>query len=470
MHTALAQRVFRTPFDVELARRYNVAGPRYTSYPTANHFHAGFSARDYCESAAHSNEDPIPKPLSLYVHVPFCENPCFYCGCTRIITRDHTLSARYVEALIAEIKLQAELFDADRRLAQLHFGGGTPSFLSHTQLGAILGAVEQHFNVLAPPALECTIEVDPRTVTPSDLSALKAIGFNRISLGIQDFDAAVQQAVNRVQSLEHTGAVIAAAREAGFESVNVDLIYGLPKQTRVGFEQTLAQVVALRPDRIAAYSYAHLPNLFRAQTQIHTQDLPAPETKLALLASTINELTQAGYVYIGMDHFALPFDELARAAHGGGLRRNFQGYSTHAECDIIGVGMSAISAVGDCYAQNHKTLPAYYQAVEQKQLATARGVLLTEDDHIRRAVIERLLCAARLDFTWFQRQFEVEFAHYFHNELLALMPLQRDGLVSISRTALTISEHGRYLMRAVAMCFDRYLQVPAQVAPFSKIV
>lgn len=458
------------PFDVELARRYSVPGPRYTSYPTANHFHAEFGAVDYSQSVQRSNEDPIPKPLSLYVHVPFCENPCFYCGCTRIITRDHRLSERYVAALIAEIRQQAALFDADRALMQLHFGGGTPSFLSHGQLSAILAAVAEHFNLASADALECAIEVDPRTVTAEDLARLRVVGFNRISLGIQDFDQAVQQAVNRVQSLEHTAAVIAAARAANFASINVDLIYGLPKQSLSGFEHTLERVIALRPDRIAAYSYAHLPNLFRAQNQIRAQDLPAPELKLGLLASTVTRLTEAGYVYIGMDHFALPTDELVRAAHTGALRRNFQGYSTHAECDIVGVGMSAISAVGDCYAQNQKSLPDYYRQIERKQLATARGIVLSEDDQIRRAVIERLLCSGVVEYAWFERQFQEDFTQYFESELYAVRSLQDDGIVEIKDSTLRLTPMGRYLMRAPAMCFDRYLQHNATVMPFSKIV
>lgn len=458
------------PFDVELARRYSVPGPRYTSYPTANQFHADFGALEYRQSVQRSNEDPIPKPLSLYVHVPFCENPCFYCGCTRIITRDHTLSDRYVAALIAEIRQQAALFDADRPLTQLHFGGGTPSFLSHGQLGAILNAVAEYFNVPSAETLECSIEVDPRTVAPADLSKLRAIGFNRISLGIQDFDLAVQRAVNRVQSVEHTAGVIASARAAHFASINVDLIYGLPKQTLSGFENTLEQVIALGPDRIAAYSYAHLPHLFRAQNQIHGGDLPAPETKLSLLASTVTRLTEAGYIYIGMDHFALPTDELARAARTGALRRNFQGYSTQAECDIIGVGMSAISAVGDCYAQNQKFLPEYYRQIEHNQLATARGVVLSDDDQIRRAVIERLLCNGVVDYAWFERQFQEDFRHYFETELSAIGALQRDGIVKLSDSMLQLTPVGRYLMRAPAMCFDRYLQHAMAVTPFSKIV
>ena len=460
-------------FDLALARRYNTPGPRYTSYPTANHFHTQFGNAEYAENITQSNQDLIPRPLSLYVHVPFCESPCFYCGCTRIITHDHHRGERYLLALEHEIALQAALFDADRRVTQIHLGGGTPTFLNDAQLEHLLRSMRTRFNVATAAELECAIEVDPRTVGTARIYKLRELGFNRISLGIQDFDPQVQQAVNREQSVEHTALLIQSARLAGFASINVDLIYGLPKQTLTGFAQTLAQVIELRPNRIAAYSYAHLPELFRAQTQIRAQDLPDPESKLALLAQTVELLTQAGYVYIGMDHFALPFDELARAADKGGLRRNFQGYSTQAECDIVGLGMSSIGAVYQCYAQNHKTLPEYYASIDAGKLAIARGIQLSPEDLLRRAVIERLLCQGRIDYDWFEAQFEQGFSKHFADEMQQLSRFVDDGIVRKLPRALELTPAGRFLMRGPAMCFDTYLGKTGAIqanSRFSKLI
>lgn len=460
-------------FDLELARRYNTPGPRYTSYPTANHFHGEFGVAQYCENIAQSNEDLIPRPLSLYVHVPFCQSPCFYCGCTRIITRDQHRGEFYLRALQREIEMQARLFDPDRCVTQIHLGGGTPTFLSDSQLERLLQSMRANFSLAPADQLECAIEVDPRTVTTERMQHLRDLGFNRLSLGIQDFDPLVQRAVNREQSPEHTAQLIHAARLADFASINVDLIYGLPKQTVRGFAQTLEQVIALRPNRIAAYSYAHLPQMFRAQNQIHTEDLPTPEEKLALLAQTVDSLTKVGYVYIGMDHFALPSDELARSSDKGTLRRNFQGYSTRAECDIVGLGMSSISAVHHSYAQNHKTLPEYYASINAGTLAIARGIQLSDEDLVRRAVIERLLCQGRIDFDWFEAKFDHEFTALFATELAQLDRFVDDGIVRKLPHAVELTPAGRYLMRGPAMCFDSYLSkngVGQANSRFSKLI
>lgn len=460
-------------FRADLAERYNVPGPRYTSYPTANHFTESFTAADYVECAKRSNEDPIPRPLSLYLHVPFCSNPCFYCGCTRLITRSRAQADAYLRRLLKEVELLAPQFDRDREVRQLHFGGGTPTFLDDEQMARVLAALRAHFNFAADGG-EFAIEIDPRTVDPDRLRSLAALGCNRASFGVQDFDPEVQHAVNRVQSLAQTAEVMAAARAVGFRSLNVDLIYGLPKQTRDGFARTLAAVIELRPERIAAYSYAHLPTVFKPQRQIREADLPSPGAKLELLQLTVERLCAAGYRYIGMDHFALPEDELARAAEQGRLRRNFQGYSVCAECDIVGLGLSAISAVGDSYSQNHKQLDRYYQALDQGRLPVARGWRLSGEDVLRRDLIERLLCDGRVDFAAFERSHGICFNEHFATELRRLEPLIRDGLLRADGAGLRLTAEGRLLMRAPAMVFDAYLHGAAQVIPtpsrFSRIV
>ncbi len=335
------------PFDAALLRRYDKAGPRYTSYPAAPQFHAGFGEREFREEARRSNARSTPRELSVYVHVPYCFSPCFYCGCNRVITRDRTKARSYIDRLVREIELVGPLFDRARNVVQLHLGGGTPNFLSPAELGEVIECLERHFSFAAPAVRDFSIELDPRFIGTGDIAALGAIGFNRASLGVQDLDPEVQRAVNREQSADQTLEIIGACRANGFRSVNIDLIYGLPKQSLEGFARTLDTVLAARPDRLAVYGYAHLPELFKAQRQIDAADLPSAEDKLALLRLAIERLTGAGYRYIGMDHFALPSDELAQAQEAGGLHRNFMGYTTHADCDLIGLGVSAISHVGD---------------------------------------------------------------------------------------------------------------------------
>ncbi len=444
-------------FDAAVARRYDVPGPRYTSYPTALQFSESIGEGDYLRAARASNDDPIPRPLSIYVHVPFCTSPCFYCGCTRVITRDRMAGARYLSRLQREIESQARLFDRDRIVEQLHLGGGTPTFLSDAELAELMGFIRHGFTLRDDDLREYSIEVDPRTVDESRLAAIAAMGFNRISLGVQDFDPDVQKAINRIQPREGVLAVISAARRQGFRSVAVDLIYGLPRQTEAGFARTLEQVIAARPDRVAAYSYAHLPQSFKAQKRIKAEDLCAPEVKLALLGITIDALTAAGYVYIGMDHFALPNDELAAALADGSLQRNFQGYSTRAGLDLVGLGMSAIGQVGDLYVQNHRLLDDWAAALDAGRLPIWRGHRLTREDRIRRAVIRALMCRGELDLREFGERFELDFRSHFATELDRLVPLEEDGLIEIAPSRLHVTPLGRLLVRAIAMQFDAYL-------------
>ena len=453
-----------TPFDPELLRRYDGPGPRYTSYPTAPQFAAGFGEAQLREAALASNGDPIPRRLSLYVHVPFCLSPCFYCGCNRIITRDLSRADTYLARLYREIDLTAALFDRDREVIQLHFGGGTPNFLSPTQLREVVGTLRRQFHFSDSPERDISIELDPRFISPAEVAELATIGFNRASLGVQDFDPLVQEAVNRIQSVEQTVAVIDACRASGFRSVNVDLIYGLPKQNLEGFARTLDTVAEVRPDRIAVYSYAHLPELFKAQKQIDAADMPTPEAKLALLQLAIEKLTDAGYIYIGMDHFALPDDELARAQARGGLHRNFMGYTTHADSDLIGLGVSAISHIGDSFSQNPRDLISWQGAIDDGRLPVFRGMRLSEDDQLRADLIQSLMCQGEIPIAALERRYAVDFEDYFADALERLQPLAVDGLVRFEPGRITVTSQGRLLLRNIAMCFDRYLDQPATVA------
>jgi oxygen-independent coproporphyrinogen-3 oxidase len=444
-------------FDPALIARYDVAGPRYTSYPTAPQFHAGFGEAELRAAARTSNQDPIPRPLSLYVHVPFCLSPCFYCGCTRVITRDRTKAAVYLEYLYREIERIAPLFDRDRPVVQLHFGGGTPNFLDAAAMAELLDVLARHFTLSREATREFGIEIDPRSCDADYIRMLAAQGLNRLSVGIQDFEPAVQVAVNRIQSVAETRAVLAAARASGFRSISVDLIYGLPKQTPETFARTLATVIALAPDRVACYGYAHLPERFRAQRRIHAADLPDAATRLALLALAVERLTDAGYRYIGMDHFARPDDDLARAQDAGTLQRNFQGYSTCAESDLIGLGMSAISHIGATFSQNARELPTYYAALDAGRLPVVRGLALDQDDLVRADAIQRLMCHGVLDIAAFAARHRLDFGVYFADTLACLEPLMRDGLVTLDAAALRVTPRGRFLLRHVAMCFDAHL-------------
>ncbi len=457
-------------FDTDLIARYDVAGPRYTSYPTAPHFTAEFDEAALRSVIRASNEEPIPRPLSLYVHVPFCTSPCFYCGCNRIITRDATQADRYLERLYREIELVAPLFDRDRPVYQLHFGGGTPNFLDTTQMGELLESLGRHFSFSHAADREYGIEIDPRFADGAYIRALGELGFNRISVGVQDFDPAVQKAVNRIQSFEQTREVLEAARESSFRSASVDLIYGLPLQTVEGFSRTLDQVVALNPDRVAVYGYAHLPEMFKAQRQIAAADMPDPATRLALFGCALAQLSAAGYVYVGMDHFAKASDELVQAQRAGTLQRNFQGYSTHGDCDIVGLGVSAIGRVGDSYSQNVRDLIGYYAALDAGRLPVARGLELDEDDLIRRELIGELMCHGVVDKQHFGARHRLLFDEYFAQGRQRLVPLIKDGLVVEDASEIRVTSRGRLLLRIIAMCFDAYLDDEAQAARYSRVI
>ena len=450
-----------TSLTADLLRRYDRSGPRYTSYPAAPHFSAAFDERALREAARETNGDPIPRPLSLYVHVPFCTSPCFYCGCNRIITRDKSRAGPYLASLYREIDLASSMFDRDREVVQLHFGGGTPNFLSGEELREVVETLRRHFRFTESEERDLSIELDPRTIDAAGVRDLASIGFNRASLGVQDFDPDVQAAVNRIQSVAQTMDVIDACRRYGLRSVNVDLIYGLPKQSPEGFGRTLDTVIAARPDRLAVYGYAHLPRLFVAQRRIATEDLPAPERKLELLVLAIEKLMAAGYVYIGMDHFALPGDELAIAREAGTLHRNFMGYTTHAESDLIGFGVSAISHVGPTFSQNARDLAQWQSAIGEGHLPVVRGMRMSGDDVVRADVIQRLMCDGEVPVHEVERRHGIEFARYFEDALAALRPMAEDGLVQVDDEWIAVSSQGRLLLRNIAMCFDAYLDRPA---------
>ncbi len=441
-----------------MLRRYDEFGPRYTSYPTAPQFHTEFDEASLRKHARRSNDELIPRPVSIYIHVPYCFSPCFYCGCNKLITRDLGKGEVYLERLLKEIELVAPLFDKDREVIQVHFGGGTPNFLNPAQLGRLLDGLRSHFNFSSAADRDFSIELDPRHVNADDIAELASVGFNRASLGVQDFDEDVQQVVNRVQSTEQTLAVIDACKEFGLRSVNVDLIYGLPRQTLVGFRKTLATVIESRPSRLAIYGYAHMPHLFKAQKRFRAEELPDAEGRLALLALAVEMLSAAGYVYVGMDHFALPDDDLAVAQAAGGLQRNFMGYTTHADTDLLGLGVSSISHIGASFSQNSKDLPGWEIAIDEGRLPVWRGLTLDFDDELRAYVIQTLMCQGQINKADVERRFAVKFDEYFADELSALAALQQDGLVVCSDGAIEATSHGRFLLRIIAMCFDRYLK------------
>jgi len=452
-------------FDAALVRKLNQMGPRYTSYPTADRFTGDFGAAQYRAAVGRLDALGERAPLSLYVHIPFCESLCYYCGCNKIITQDKNKSAEYLSYLSHEMALQAEVLGERRKVDQLHFGGGTPTYLSDAQMDGLLGRLRGYFDFAPDDVGEFSIEVDPRTVTPERIATLRRQGFNRISLGIQDFDPAVQKAVNRIQSYQQTMDVLQAARSSGFRSISVDLIYGLPLQSAESFGPTLDKVVAARPDRIAVYNYAHMPQLFKSQRLINAEDLPDAEAKLAMLGLCIERLTAAGYVYIGMDHFALPEDDLARSQREGRLQRNFQGYSTHADAPMVSLGVSAISAVGDTYSQNEKTLSAYYERLDAGVLPVARGLRLSADDLLRRKVISRLMCDFILDYDGLPLPEGVTPQEYFAADLERLQVLEDEGLLCKGSRGVRVRMRGRLLIRNICMAFDSYLHAPKPEGP-----
>jgi oxygen-independent coproporphyrinogen-3 oxidase len=460
----------RIVFDAGLIRRYDQSGPRYTSYPTAAQFHDGISEKDYVQWARHSNEDPIPRPLSIYIHIPFCDTVCFYCACNKVVTRNHARATDYLTHLYREIAMQGKLFDPDRAVEQLHWGGGTPTFLDTVQIRALMEKIGQHFTLAANDSGEFSIEIDPRSADYAKLKALRQTGFNRVSFGVQDLDPEVQKAVNRIQSEEKTREVATAARELGYRSLNVDLMYGLPFQSVESFEETLRHVVEIDPDRLAVYNYAHLPQRFKPQRRINEADLPTPDEKLNILQRTIEFLSDAGYVYIGMDHFAKPDDELAIAQRNGTLQRNFQGYSTHADCDLVSMGVSAISKVCDNFSQNVRDLEAYYRLIDAGKLPIDRGFEVEPDDLLRRDIIMQIMCNFFLDIPAAEKKWGFSFREKFRTEIADLEQMQADGLLKFDASVLEVLPAGRLLVRNICMVFDRYLKGGAQSGRFSKVI
>jgi len=455
-------------FDLDLICRYDQSGPRYTSYPTAVEFHDGFGATQYREACARSNESG--RPLSLYFHIPFCDTICFYCACNKVATKDRSRAQPYLDRVYRELELQGALFDADRQVEQLHWGGGTPTFISGDQMAELMENTRRRFSLAEDDVAELSIEIDPREADAGSVSLLRRLGFNRMSLGVQDFDPVVQKAVNRVQTEQETLAVLEAARAEGFRSISIDLIYGLPFQTVDGFQRTLERIVGFAPDRLSVFNYAHLPQRFFPQRRIDEADLPPPRVKLDILAATGELLSDAGYVYIGMDHFARPDDELALAQRNGSLYRNFQGYSTHADCDLVGLGVTSIGKVENTYSQNRRTVDEYYADIDAGRLPVFRGIELSRDDEIRRDVITRLICNFALDFAAVERVRDIDFAEYFADALPNLASMQRDRLLALDGKGIRVLPKGRLLIRNICMVFDAYLAAKDGPVGFSKVI
>lgn len=453
-------------FDQELIRKYDKSGPRYTSYPTAPQFSTDYTEETLKHCIQRSNMEIIPRPLSLYIHIPYCDTICYYCACNKIITKNHDVSEEYLELLDAELNLLSPLFDEDRELDQLHLGGGTPTFLSDEELIKLMKIIEKHFRI--SKTCEMSIEIDPRKVTDDSIRLLSHTGFNRISLGVQDFDDRVQRAVNRVQSYESVRDRLNAARESGIESVNMDLIYGLPFQTVQTFEKTLDKVIELRPDRLSIFNYAHLPERFKPQRRINEEDLPSPAEKLDIFQLTMEKLQQAGYVYIGMDHFALESDSIVKAQREGTLQRNFQGYSTHADTDLVAIGVSSIGSVCDSYSQNSSNFDTYREMVLAGKLPVVRGLVMTDEDRLRKQVINQLICHFELDIKALEKQWDIDFNRHFSSEIKDLQVMVKDGLVSIDDQRLKVETRGRLLIRNICMVFDEYLS--QNVVKFSRVI
>jgi oxygen-independent coproporphyrinogen-3 oxidase len=455
-------------FDLDLIKRYDKSGPRYTSYPTAVQFTENYSLDDYRRNAELSNASG--RALSLYFHLPFCDTICYYCACNKVITKDRSKADPYLHRLHREIEMQAALFDKSRKVNQLHWGGGTPTFISHEQMRELMAVTRKHFNLHEDDSGEYSIEIDPREVTRDSIFLLRDIGFNRMSLGVQDFNPAVQQAVNRIQSEKQTLDALQSARDAGFKSISVDLIYGLPLQTENSFAQTLDRIIEINPDRLSIFNYAHLPERFKPQRRINEVDLPSAASKLDILKMSIQHLTAAGYVYIGMDHFAKPDDELAIAQQEGKLYRNFQGYATHADCDLIGLGITSIGTVGRSFAQNVKELEEYYSRIDNNQLAVFRGVEIDDDDIIRRDVIMQLICHFQLDIKSCEARNKINFSSYFADELKQLEDMITDGLVTANTNEIKVTAAGRLLIRNICMVFDRYMKNTQEQKRFSRAI
>jgi len=460
----------RTIFDQKLINRYDKTGPRFTAYPTAVQFNTLYGAAEYAGWVKDSNQDPIPAPLSLYLHIPFCNTICYYCACSKIVTRDYDKAAAYVQLLKREIELQAALFDRERPVLQMHWGGGTPSYLHDDHIREILDAIHAQFSLTTDKKGEFAIEVDPRTTDAGRIATLREFGFNRISFGVQDFNLEVQQAINRVHSPAHILEVIAAARDSGFHSINIDLMYGLPKQSVSSFTETINYAIEASPDRLAVYNYAHLPEMFKPQRRINVEELPSPAAKLEMLQKTIDMLQDASYVYIGMDHFAKQDDELVKAQQNGGLYRNFQGYSTNADCDVVAMGITAIGRIGDNYSQNTRDLQEYENRLVAGEIPVFRGLELEPDDILRKIIINQLMCHFRLDIAELEGKWGIEFEKYFADAKENLQVMQQDGLLKLENDAIEVLPAGRLLVRSICMEFDRYLKEKEQGQRFSRVI
>ncbi len=456
-------------FDLELIRRYDKSGPRYTSYPTAVEFHKGFGESEYLACVEKTNNEARLRPLSLYFHIPFCDTICFFCGCNKIATKDRSKAAPYLEYLHKEIAMQGALFDHSRPVTQLHWGGGTPTFISHDEMRDLMRVTGEHFKLCDDDSGEYSIEIDPREVKHDTMALLRDIGFNRMSLGVQDFVPQVQKAVNRIQPTSQTLSTLKEARRLGYKSISFDLIYGLPFQSVKSFSSTIDQAIDLEPDRMSVFNYAHMPELFKPQRRINEADLPSAAEKLDILQMVNERLAAAGYVYIGMDHFAKPDDELAIAQRKGTLYRNFQGYSTHADCDLIGLGVTSIGMVGNTYSQNEKETESYYQRIDNGQLPVFRGLELSNDDQLRRDVITQLICLFCLDIKEIEKQYGIHFKEYFSIEQSDLAQLKKDGLIQYDDQKIMVLPAGRFLIRNICMTFDKYMRNKKD-ARFSKVI
>jgi len=458
----------KVEFDPQLIKRYDKAGPRYTSYPTAVQFSAEYTADTYKAFAEKSNQSK--KDLSLYFHIPFCDTVCFYCGCNKVVTKDRSKAAPYLERVFKEIEMQAKLFDPSRKVNQLHWGGGTPTFISHDEMRQLMAVTRKHFNLHDDDSGEYSIEIDPREVSRESIKLLRELGFNRMSLGVQDFNPAVQKAVNRIQSREQTLAALTAAREENFKSISVDLIYGLPLQTVESFDSTLDELIEISPDRVSVFNYAHLPERFKPQRRINEDELPPASVKLEIFKHCMEKLTNAGYVYIGMDHFAKPTDELTIAQKNGELYRNFQGYATHADCDLIGIGITSIGTIANSFAQNVRTMDEYYERIDKGELAVFRGVEIDNDDLIRREAIMQLICHFNMKFAAIEKHFNINFKDYFANELERFKVMVDDGLIVMDDESIEVTSKGRLLIRNICMVFDRYIKPDEKTERFSKLI
>ncbi len=455
-------------FNLDLIHKYDKAGPRYTSYPTAPMFHTGIGSTDYVASLARAADRDAP--ISLYMHVPFCDTVCYYCGCNKVVTKQRQRAVPYVQRLLKEIDLLADSIGDRRTVSQLHWGGGTPTFLDETQIRELMSKLHERFHFATDEDGEYGIEIDPRECRGDTVRILRDAGFNRMSMGVQDFEPVVQKAVNRIQSKEETLTVLEEARAHGFQSINIDLMYGLPLQTVETFDRTLDTIIDFSPDRIALFNYAHLPGMFMPQRRIHESDLPPPSEKLNILKLSIDRLLAAGYVFIGMDHFAKPDDELTIAQREGKLYRNFQGYSTHADAEMLGLGITSIGYVDGAFYQNVKMLDEYYDVVDTGTFPVFRGYQLSGEDHLRRHVIMRLMCDFSLDFHAVEEEFSIDFHEHFMVELRALADMVEDGLLELREDGLTVQAAGRLLIRNIAMVFDEYLRARKQETNFSKVI